>query len=196
MRKDLTAIAVVLDASGSMQSLATDTIGNFNQFLQEQKAEPGEALYTLCRFSDTFSLINDFVKLAGVPALTASTYKPHGSTALLDAMGFTIDHLGKKLSAMPETDRPSKVIVLVITDGQENASKIFTKDQIASMVKHQQDKYSWQIMFFGSSIDQISDGQSLGVASVNTIQYDASPQGTQRLYSNISNTVSTYRKSP
>jgi len=193
MNNNLTAIAIVLDGSGSMFSTATDTRGSFNQFLKEQKDQPGEALFTLVQFNERHEVINDFVKLASVGDLTDKTYAPHGSTALLDAMGFTINLMGEKLSAMSEVERPSKVMMVVITDGQENMSKVFNKDQIRSMLKHQQEKYSWEILFFGSSLNEITDAQSLGVARQNTRQYSPTAKGVQRLYSNISSNVSNYR---
>lgn len=134
MNNDLTAIAVVLDSSGSMAHLTSDTIGNFNSFLKEQKEFPGEALFTLCTFNSTYHLVHDNVKIQSVEDLDLTAYKPQGNTALLDAMGFTIDSLGKKLAAMPEAERPSKILLLTVTDGHENSSKEFTADQIKSMV--------------------------------------------------------------
>ena len=127
MRQNYTHLVLVLDASGSMGKLTSDTIGSFNSFLSDQKALPDEATFTLCTFNDDTKLVHHFEKLASVPDLTNKTYKPNGSTALLDAMGSTIDSVGEKLSSMPESERPSKVLFMVITDGEENVSSRFTK---------------------------------------------------------------------
>src|SRR5258708_7019726 len=121
-RENFTAIAVVIDASSSMRDLTGDTIGSFNQFLEEQQAVPGEPALTLCIFNTDYRLLHDFIPLSSVGKLSKETYRCNGMTALLDAMGTTIDALGQKLAVMPEQERPSKVIVLVITDGEENQS--------------------------------------------------------------------------
>ena len=194
-KENLTSIAVILDSSGSMASLTHDTIGSFNTFLKEQRAFPGEANFTLCVFNDDYSLVHDFVKIASVSDLDNITYRPSGSTALLDAMGFTMESVGTKLAALQEDERPSKVIFLVITDGQENASRHFSPAQIKDMVEHQKDKYSWEFVFFGASMDQIAAGQALGISMNNTMTYDSSSVGTQQLYSTISSSMNTYRAS-
>lgn len=116
MKENLTSINVIIDQSGSMRPLTNDTIGGFNTFLQEQKQENSEALLSLCLFSTDSKLIHDCVDIKDVPDLTAATYKPAGGTALLDAFGKTMEETGKKLAAMKEEDRPSKVIFLIITD--------------------------------------------------------------------------------
>lgn len=193
MRKDLTAIAVILDKSGSMHSLASDTIGNFNKFLAEQKAFPGEAVFTLCTFNSEHDLVHDFIPINDVPDLNETTYSPSGGTSLLDAIGKTIDALGKKLSAMSEEERPGKVLTVILTDGAENSSTDYTHAQVKSMVEHQQSKYSWEFMFFGASMDQIAAGHALGVSKGNTMGYVATAAGVQDLYNNISRSTSVYR---
>lgn len=194
-KENFTSINVIIDASGSMAHLSHDTIGNFNTFLQEQKAFPGEAVFTLCTFNTDYHLVHDFVKIAGVPSLDAKTYIPQGGTALLDAMGTTIDSVGKKLAAMPEDERPSKVIFLIITDGHENSSKRFDPAQIKSMVEHQKDVYSWEFVFMGANIDAIATGTNLGISMQNTLNYVPSAAGTHDLYKSISSNTSTYRGS-
>jgi len=194
-KENFTSINVIIDASGSMSHLSHDTIGNFNTFLQEQKAYPGEAVFTLCTFNTDYHLVHDFVKIAGVPVLDSKTYTPQGGTALLDAMGSTIDSVGKKLAALPESERPSKVIFLIITDGHENSSKRFDPAQIKAMVEHQKDIYSWEFVFMGANIDAIAAGTNLGISMQNTLNYVPSAAGTQDLYKSISSNVSTYRGS-
>jgi len=194
-KENFTSINVIIDASGSMSHLTHDTIGNFNTFLQEQKAFPGEAVFTLCTFNTDYHLVHDFVKIAGVPSLDAKTYVPQGGTALLDAMGSTIDSVGKKLAALPEEERPSKVIFLIITDGHENSSRRFDAAQVKSMVEHQKDTYSWEFVFMGANIDAISAGTNLGISMQNTLNYVPSAAGTENLYKSISSNVSSYRGS-
>jgi hypothetical protein len=194
-KENFTSITVIADASGSMAGLTTDTIGGFNKFLADQQAFPGEAVFTLCTFNTDYRLVHDCVKIASVPVLDEKVYNPGGGTALLDAMGTTIDSVGKKLAAMPEEERPSKVIFLVITDGQENSSRRFTKSQIKEMVTHQREQYSWEFVFMGANIDAIAEGSSLGIASYNSVSYNATKGGTHQLYNSVSSNMSSLRGS-
>lgn len=194
-KENFTSINVIIDKSGSMQHLTHDTIGSFNSFLKDQKAVPGEAAFTLCTFNEDYRLVHDFVKLVGVPDLDATTYAPEGGTALLDAMGTTIDSVGRKLAAMPEEERPSKVIFLVITDGHENSSHRYSAEQIKSMVEHQKDVYSWEFVFMGANIDAIAAGTNLGISMQNTMNYTSDSRGTADLYGTISESMTSYRSS-
>lgn len=194
-KENFTAIAVIIDASGSMAGLTNDTIGNFNTFLSEQKLIPGEAAFSLCTFNTDYSLVHDFIPLHTVAELTRQTYRATGGTALLDAMGTTIDTIGAKLAAMPEEERPSKVICLVITDGEENASRRFTLDEIKAKVTHQREVYSWEFVFIGANIDAISAGTSMGFSAQNSVGYVASAAGTHELYRSVSNNLGSYRSS-
>lgn len=192
-KENFSSIVVIIDRSGSMSGLANDTIGSFNIFLKEQKDVPGEAAFTLCTFNEDYSLVHDFIKLGTVPDLDAKSYRPSGGTALLDAMGTTIDSVGAKLAAMPEDERPSKVIVLVVTDGQENSSKVFTKEKIKSMVEHQRDNYKWEFVFMGANVDAFSEGTSLGFSGSNSVGYNATKGGTHQLYNSVSSNLRSYR---
>lgn len=192
-KENFTSINVIIDASGSMQSLTKDTIGSFNSFLTEQKAVPGEAVFTLCTFNTDYKLVHDFVALTEVPDLDPKSYRPNGCTALLDAMGVTINSVGQKLAAMPENDRPSKVIFLIITDGEENSSQKFTLEQVQSMVEHQRSKYSWEFVFIGANIDAIATGSSLGISAANSLNYDSTAVGTRGVYKSASSNLRSYR---
>jgi len=194
-KENFTSINVIIDKSGSMGHLTEDTIGSFNTFLTDQKTVPGEAVFTLCTFNTDYSLIHDFVKLASVPDLDSKIYKPNGGTALLDAMGTTINTVGAKLAAMPEDERPSKVIFLIITDGQENSSHHFSAAQIKSMVEHQRDAYKWEFVFMGANIDSIAEGQAIGISMQNSMNYEATSAGTRSLYNNVSDSLRSYRGS-
>lgn len=194
-KENFTSINVIVDASSSMAPLTTDTIGSFNTFLKEQKDFPGEAVFTLCTFNTDYRLVHDFVKIASVQDLDDQSYKPGGWTALLDAMGTTIDSVGRKIAAMPEDERPSKVIFLIITDGEENRSRRYTRAQIKSMVEHQQNVYSWEFVFMGANIDAIAAGTDLGISAHNTLNYSADSAGTKQLYRSVSENMSSYRAS-
>jgi hypothetical protein len=193
MKDNFIAIAYVMDASSSMSGLTKATISGFNQFLKEQKTVSGEAVFSLCIFNTDYRLVHDFAPIQKVEELNDVSYRCNGCTALLDAMGTTIDALGAKLAAMPEADRPAQVIVAVVTDGEENSSRKFTLEQIKEKVKHQQEVYNWKFLFLGANIDAISAGTSLGVTRGMSFNYDASSGGTQSLYSAVSASVSSYR---
>lgn len=194
-KENFTSINVIIDASGSMQHLTNDTIGSFNGFLKDQKAVPGDAAFTLCTFNTDYRLVHDFVKLAAVPDLDPKTYSPNGGTALLDALGTTMDSVGQKLAALPEDERPSKVIFLVITDGHENSSRRYTGARIKEMVEHQKEKYSWEFVFMGANIDAFATGTSMGIDAHNTLNYEATKGGTRRLYKSVSDSMTSYRSS-
>lgn len=192
-KEKFTSINVIIDRSGSMAGLTTDTVGGYNNFLFEQKKVEGEAALTLCLFNTDYRLVYDAMPLTEVPSLDAKTYSPNGGTALLDALGSTIDTVGGKLAAMAEEDRPSKVIFLVITDGQENSSKRFSKAQIKEKISHQREVYNWEFVFMGANIDAVDEGTSLGIAAHNTLNYTASAVGTAKLYGTVSQSMSSYR---
>jgi len=161
MKKDLSEIVIILDESGSMGSCKSDTIGGVNLFLDNQKRISGEAKVTLVKFSDYYKIINDSAPLDQVVHLDENNYNPSNTTALLDAVGKTINSIGKRLADIPESDRPEKVIFAIITDGYENASTEFTRSKVFKMVTHQREKYSWEFIFLGADID--AWGKEIGV---------------------------------
>jgi hypothetical protein len=191
MKKGLTDITLILDRSGSMNSVRDDTIGGVNEFLKEQKKAPGDAVISLMQFDDVYEIVYAGAALKGAPKLTRDTFVPRGWTALLDAIGNTINAIGARLSGLPEESRPEKVIVAIITDGGENASKTFTNPQIREMIKHQQDNYSWEFVFIGANQDAIATGSAMGIGASNSMTYAANSVGTQSAFASLSvNTVS------
>jgi len=195
MKENFTTIAVILDKSSSMSTLREETICSFNKFLKEQKETPGEVSFMLGVFSHNYNTVYDFVPLQEVSELNDEIYITRGSTALLDAMGITIDNLGQKLSNLPENQRPSKVLVLVITDGEENASSKFSLEQIKEKVQHQQEVYNWTFVFIGANIDAFQVGGSLGVSTNNSLQYIPTAAGTNEMYNVVSRNTIRYRSS-
>lgn len=183
-------IAMVVDKSGSMASLATDTIGSFNQFIAEQKKVEGEADFLLTLFSDTVE-VGAIIPLQDVPALNEKTYVPSGMTALHDAIGMTIDKVGAMFA---NGARPAgKVIVCIITDGHENSSREYSKSRIHDMVKTQTDTYQWTFLFLGANIDAFDVGGNLGVLRQHTQSYAATPDGIRGAYSSTSGIVKGLR---
>jgi uncharacterized protein YegL len=194
-KPDFTAIAVVLDRSGSMGKLSKETIEGFNSFIAEQRKVKGEAVLTLATFASDYKLVYDFVPLDSVADLTPETYVCSGYTSLLDSVGRTVNSLGSRLAQMPENERPSKVVVLVMTDGQENASTEFAIDKIKEIVEHQTNKYSWLFVFSGAGIDAFEGSRSLGMNTNNSRRFSATSAGIGQTYNAISKSMTAYRAS-
>lgn len=198
MKDNFTYIAVILDRSGSMAGVKSDTIGGFNAFLAEQRKAPGEALFTLVQFGSPSELIESEAEVPfdKVPDLTDVTYDPSsGSTALYDAIGYTIDRIGERLSARPESERPSKVLIMIQTDGQENSSQRYDRKKVASMIKCQREQYNWDFAFIGATEGAVTDAIELGVAQNFTAKYAATPAGTAQVFQTASLGVRNYRSS-
>lgn len=193
MKKNLTEMVFILDRSGSMDYLVSDTIGGFNSMIEQQKKEDGEAYVTTVLFDDYYELLHDHVNIKDVQPMTNDEYYARGCTALLDAVGKTINSIGKRLSDTPEEERPEKVIFMITTDGMENASIEFTKAKVKEMIEHQQDKYSWVFMFLGANMDAVSEAGSLGINSLHAHTYTASAQGTSSVYYATADALSAVR---
>jgi len=192
--KDATEIVVVLDKSGSMASTKDDVIGGFNRFLDEQKKLPGECTLTMVLFDQSYEF-----KLAcpvrDLQPLDNKTYVPGGMTALLDAVGRAVNETGRRLAALEEAQRPDKVIVVVITDGQENSSREHSLQVVREMLEHQQSKYNWKFIFLGADIDSFADAAKMGISQDFAVNFTKSKMGVACLYRGISDAVSNYRSS-
>jgi hypothetical protein len=171
MKDGLTEIVAILDNSGSMANLTNDTIGVYNAFIKEQKAVPGEAVLTTVFFNTDYTLLHDRVNIKKVKPITEKEYQAGGNTALLDAMGKTINDIGLKLSNIPEEERPGAVIFFIITDGKENSSKEFTNEKIREMVELQKNVYSWEFLFMGANIDSVSVAETIGINHDRAFNY-------------------------
>jgi uncharacterized protein YegL len=171
MRKDYTAIALIVDRSGSMSSVVDDTIGGVNSFVNKQREVEGDCSVTLVQFDDRIETIHDFVDIKQVPELTSEVYFARGWTALYDAIGMTSKTLGERLASMPEEERPAKVIVAVITDGQENHSTEYTKETIKAMITEQETKYNWDFNFISADLESYNDASNLGFSTGKTAFY-------------------------
>ena len=175
MNKDYTHIAIVIDRSGSMQSSWTDVVGGYSQIVRDQKAQPGKCTFTVAAFDTQYDLVEDFTDIQEVDEVLKVT--PRGGTALLDSIGKTINSVGEKLAKLKEKNRPAKVIVMVQTDGEENSSHEFTKESVKALIENQTNKYNWQFMFIGASLDSVRDAQAFGFNASNTSCYNTRSSG-------------------
>lgn len=185
-------ISVVLDRSGSMSSCQDATIKGFNDFLKDQKEAPGEATLTLVQFDDQYEVVHNNLDIKEVPNLSSKTFCPRGSTALLDAIGRTVNTSRQNIENMPEADRPSKVLFVIITDGAENASSEYDKDAVFKMVEDFKTK-GWQFVFIGANQDAIKTAQSYGGATGSSLNYNASDAGTKAMYNTLSQSTRSFR---
>lgn len=193
MKKNLTELVFILDRSGSMYNLVSDTIGGFNSMIESQKKEPGEAYVTTVLFDDQYELLHDHVNLKEIQPITDKEYYTRGCTALLDAVGKTINSIGVRLNNTPEGERPDKVIFVITTDGYENSSKEFNKTQIKDMIEHQQNKYSWTFMFLGANMNAVGEAKNLGINTDFARTYTANNVGTQSVYNSVSKAINVMR---
>ena len=193
MKDNFTRIAIVLDRSGSMESCKESTVAGFNEFIRAQKEIPGEATVKLVQFDDQYETVFD-KPLKECPELTQNTFVPRGSTALLDAQGRTIVELGQELAALPESERPSKVIVVTLTDGLENASKEYNLDKIGAMIREQRDKYNWDFVFLGANQDAIATAAAMSIPLPSAMSYSTSKAGIAATMAAVSHYVGAARK--
>lgn len=196
MNPDLTEIAFVLDRSGSMQTIAPAAVAGFNEFLREQQAAPGQARFTLVLFDDAYETPADALPIAEVvPLENGHTFVPRGSTALLDAVGRCVDDLGARLAATPEADRPCKVIVAILTDGEENASRRFTWADVSDRIRHQREVYGWEFLFLGANQDAIATASRMNIAAANAAAYAHDAAGAAASTKSASRKVRALRAS-
>lgn len=190
MKPNSMLAAIVIDRSGSMSSVVDDTIGGFNTLLREQQQLHGDVRMTLVQFDDHYDVLHSATPVRHVAPLNHATYVPRGWTALLDAIGRTIDDVGASLAAMPEHERPARVILVVLTDGAENASRVFTGQRVREMIQHQRERYSWEFVVLGSSLETITAAHNWGIGI--TRQYVATNVGTDVAFKGMSAGLGEY----
>ena len=171
MKRGLTHIIFVVDRSGSMRDIAQDMVGGYNTFIEKQKETPGECFVSFYQFNDIYETVFERKALTEVPILDEKTYVPRNMTALHDAIGKTVNNYGTYLSALKEEERPERVLVIIITDGFNNASREFTLESVREIIKHQTEVYSWDFVFMGSNIDAWKQSEAYGIASSSTSQF-------------------------
>lgn len=191
-KQGLTEIVCIIDRSGSMGSIREDAEGGFNNFVEQQKKEPGEALITLVQFDTEYEVVWNGINIQDADAYFLI---PRGMTALLDAIGKTINTVGERLDKTPEEDRPEQVIVVIVTDGHENSSQEFSRGTINEMITHQREKYNWEFVFLAANQDAMEEATSLGIARGKAVNIDATKKGMVDTYGLVNCAVSSYRSS-
>lgn len=182
MRNDLTDITVVMDRSGSMVSCQQDMEGGLNTFIEEQKKQPGAALFTLVQFDTTYEFVHKGMPIRDVPKCRLV---PRGGTALLDAIGQAVQETGERLNAIPEDQRPGLVVFVIITDGQENSSREWTLEKVKSLITQQQDAYKWQFTFLGANQDAFAAAGGMGIPSAANYTPSTSKQAFAGAHQNV-----------
>ena len=193
MKKNLTEIVFILDRSGSMSGLEQDTIGGFNSLIEKQKKEDGEAYISTVLFDHISEVLHDRVDLKKIKPMTEDEYYVRGSTALLDAVGGAIQHIGNVHKYARKEDVPEKTIFVIMTDGYENASRRYDYDEIRRMITRQKKKYGWEFMFLGANIDVISEARKFGVDEEMAVEFLNDKKGTAVSYDAICGAVSNCR---
>ena len=196
MTNNQTELVFILDRSGSMGGLESDTIGGFNSMLAKQQEEPGDCRITTVLFDNRYEVLHDRIDLKAVSPITDKEYYVRGNTALLDAVGRTIGKIGGVQKNTTEEYRADKVLFVITTDGMENASREFSYDKIKSMIEHQKSKYGWEFIFLGANIDAVDVADRFGIAGNRTQNFHNDRAGIELNYNVLSETVSCYRAAP
>lgn len=193
MKTNITELVFILDKSGSMSGLESDTIGGYNSMLRKQQEEQGDVIVTTVLFDDNYELLHDRANIKDINQITENDYFVGGSTALLDAIGKTIHRIGNAQRKASEEKRAEKVMFIITTDGMENASSEYTYEKIRNMIERQKSKYGWEFIFLGANIDTVSTAAKFGIASDRAANYNADGEGTRLNYEAVSNAVSELR---
>lgn len=193
-RPNYTDITILLDRSGSMVSIAPETIAGVNQFLDDQRQLTGDVTFSLIQFDHEYLRICEAVPLREFPGLDAGSFRPRGNTGLLDALGRGVFETGRRLDAMPEQERPSLVLFATFTDGCENASCTFDRPVVRNMVLHQREKYNWEFLYLGANQDALTEASTLGIPAGNVLTYAATPRGAQLALCALSQAALAFRR--
>jgi len=195
MKKNALELVFILDRSGSMSGLERDTIGGFNSMLNKQKQLEGDVFVTTVLFDHEINLLHDRLNIRSVRLMTGNDYVPRGTTALLDALGSTIDHIGNIHKYARRRDVPEKTLFVIMTDGMENASHRFDSKRVKEMIRRQEKKYGWEFMFLGANIDAVETGASFGIRPENSVRFHCDSQGTALNYRTINDALCSVRQS-
>ena len=193
MKKNLTELVFILDRSGSMQGLEHDTIGGFNSMLERQKAAPGEALVSTVLFDNECQVIHDRVNLRDVKPMTEKEYFVRGCTALLDAIGGAVHHIGLVHKYARPEDVPERTMFVITTDGLENASRHYSSDEVKRMIQREKEQHGWEFIFLGANIDAVETAGRFGISPDRAANYHADSKGTRLNYEAVSDAISEAR---
>ncbi len=195
IKNNITELVFILDRSGSMSGLEKDTIGGFNSLIKKQKKEKGECYVSTVLFDNVSEVLHDRIPLKEVPKMTENDYTVRGCTALIDAIGGAIRHIGNIHKYARPEDVPEHTMFVITTDGLENASHIYSSDEVKKMVERQKEKYGWEFLFIGANIDSVETAKGFGIGADRAVNYHADKQGTAVLYDTVAQTVCMMRES-
>lgn len=195
MKKNLTELVFILDRSGSMNGLEADTIGGFNSMIEKQKKEAGDALVSTILFDHETEVLHDRVEIRNIAPLTDKDYSVRGCTALLDAIGGAIRHIGNIHKYARPEDVPEHTLFIITTDGMENASRVYSSDEVKEMIERQKTKYGWEFLFLGANIDAVETARHFGIAEDRAVTYHSDSVGTMLNYAVMSDAISSVRSS-
>lgn len=190
---NITELVFILDRSGSMAGLEGDTIGGFNAMIQKQKKEEEEAYVSTILFDNVSEVLHDRIKLPDVPKMTSKDYTVRGCTALIDAIGGAIRHIGNIHKYARQEDIPAHTMFIITTDGQENASQYYSSDEVKRMIERQKEKFGWEFLFIGANIDAVETAARFGIDRNRAVNYNADSEGTQVLYKTLAAPISSMR---
>jgi len=193
MKKNLTEIVFILDRSGSMSGLEADTIGGFNSMIEKQKNAEGEALISTVLFDNTSEVIHDRVSVQSIKPMTRDDYTVRGCTALLDAIGGAIHHIGNVHKYARDEDVPEHTLFVITTDGMENASRRYDSENVKKMIERQKEKYGWEFLFLGANIDAVETARHFGISEDRAVNYHSDSEGTQLNYEVLSEAICSVR---
>lgn len=193
MKKGLTELVFILDRSGSMAGLEGDTIGGFNAMVEKQKREPGEALISTVLFDNVSEVLHDRVDIRELPPMTERDYTVRGCTALIDAIGGAIHHIGNIHKYARAEDVPEHTVFVITTDGMENASRRYTSDEVKQMIRREQEQHGWEFLFLGANIDAVETARHFGIREDRAVNYHADDRGTALVYESVCKAVSNVR---
>ena len=194
MKNNITELVFILDRSGSMAGLERDTIGGFNAMIEKQKKEDGECYISTVLFDNVSEVLHDRVKLSDIKPMTDKEYTVRGCTALIDAIGSAIHHIGNIHKYARPEDVPEHTMFIITTDGMENASQRYNSDEVKKMIERQKEKYGWEFLFIGANIDAVETAKRYGINEDRAVNYNADAKGTGILYESVACAVSNVRK--
>ena len=195
MKNNITALVFILDRSGSMAGLENDTIGGFNSMIEKQKKQDSACYVSTVLFDNESEVIHDRVNLHDIPPMTDRNYTVRGCTALIDAIGGAIHHIGNIHKYARPEDVPEHTMFVITTDGQENASHRYTREQVKKMIERQKEKYGWEFLFIGANIDAVETAARYGISKDRAVNYNADGEGTHILYESVAKAVCNVRAS-
>ena len=193
IKNGITELVFILDRSGSMAGLESDTIGGFNAMIEKQRKQDGECYVSTVLFDNVSEVLHDRVKLSEIKHMTDKEYTVRGCTALIDALGGAIRHIGNIHKYARNEDVPEHTVFVITTDGMENASRKYSSDRVKAMIEHQKEKYGWEFLFIGANIDAVETAAQYGISKDRAVNYVPDPTGTQILYESVSAVVGGVR---